>query len=60
MFKFNMGQTVAQSRSQYTGYVVARCETREYNTYQVRSPNLSTDGRPVEVWISEVDLVAAE
>lgn len=56
MFKFQMGTTVAQTVSNYTGTVVGRCEYTDYVSYLVRSYNLSSDGAPVERWIGEGDL----
>lgn len=56
MFKHDMGTTVSQRDSRYTGTVVARCEYIDYVSYLVRSANLSSDGTPVEVWIGEGDI----
>ncbi len=56
LFKFEMGVTLTQVHSQYSGVVVARCEWTDYSNYLIRSTNLSSDGTPVEVWIGEGDL----
>jgi hypothetical protein len=57
-FWFNLGETVKDINTSYSGKITARCEyITDRRSYLVE--NIDNTGRPIEWWIEEERLIKA-